>query len=94
MKSAYISSLIYCGTAKQTEERFYLWSTAEIIIQPMFPRMAKDKLPRLQPQKCYVYQETFTNLSKSMVCCNLSVVRGTQSPESIECTTFGSRLNP
>ena len=29
-----------------------------------------------------------------MVCCNLSVVRGTQSPECIEYTTFGFRLNP
>ena len=66
MKSAYISSLIYCGTAKQTEELFYLWSTAEIIIQPMFPRMAKDKLPRLQPQKRYVYQETWCP-SKTLV---------------------------
>ena len=29
-----------------------------------------------------------------MVCCNLSVVRGTESPGCIECTTLGFRLNP
>ena len=29
-----------------------------------------------------------------MVCCNLSVVRGTKAPECIECTTFGFKLKP
>ena len=29
-----------------------------------------------------------------MVCCNLSVVRGTESPGCIECTTLGFKLNP
>ena len=49
---------------------------------------------KLSTGKFYVYQKTFKNVGKSMVCCNLSLVRGTQSPECIEYTTFGSRLNP
>ena len=53
---------------------------------------AGQKKPRAW--KSYVYQEPFKNVGKSMVCCNLSLVRGTQSPECIECTTFGFRLNP
>ena len=49
---------------------------------------------KISAGKSYVYQETFKNVGKSMVCCDLSLVRGTQSPERIQCTTFGFRLNP
>ena len=34
------------------------------------------------------------NVGKIMVCCNLSAVRGTLSPQRIEQTTFAFRLNP
>ena len=53
----------------------------------------QKKLSRFQPRKSYGYQETFKNVGKIMVSCNLSVVRGRQSPECIEYTTFAFRTN-
>ena len=38
--------------------------------------------------------ENLGNDCKNIVFCNMSLVRGTQSPECIEYTTFGFRLNP
>ena len=66
---------------------------AENLIKPVFPRLAKRNCHASSLGNLTVSRKP-SNLGKSMVCCNLSVVRGTQSPECIEYTTFGSRLNP
>ena len=52
------------------------------------------KTPRFQPRESYGFQETLATIGKIMVCSYLAAVRGTESPECIECTTFVSRQKP
>ena len=79
--------------AKKDCVLFCLWNTAENLINPIVLRMAK-KTTTLPALEILRLPGNLQNVSKSMICSNLSLVRGTQSPECIEYTTFGFRLNP
>ena len=86
MKGAYVS--------KATNRKWPKNTQLSEMLQNHWENQRFALAKKLSTGKSYVYQETFKNVGKTIVSCNLSAVRGTQSPEGIEYTTLGFRLSP